>query len=91
MAVLVGAFTIFNALSITVAQRSRELGLLRLVGASRRQVLGSVVVEALAIGVLASVVGVAAGYGLAKGLTALLASIGLDLPEAGTVFAGPRS
>jgi len=87
VAVLVGAFTIFNALSITVAQRSRELGLLRLVGASRRQVLGSVVVEALAIGVLASIAGVAVGYGLAKGLTALLASMGLDLPEAGTVFA----
>src|SRR4051812_10309825 len=88
VAVLVGAFTIFNALSITVAQRSRELGLLRLVGASRKQVLGSVVVEALALGVLASIVGIAAGYGLAKGLTALLASMGLDLPEAGTVFSG---
>ena len=87
VAIVVGAFTIFNALSITVAQRSRELGLLRLVGASRKQVLGSVVVEALALGVLASVVGVGAGYGLAKGLTALLASMGLDLPEAGTVFA----
>jgi putative ABC transport system permease protein len=88
VAILVGAFTIFNALSITVAQRSRELGLLRLVGASRKQVLGSVVVEALALGVLASIIGVAAGYGLAKGLTELLASMGLDLPEAGTVFAG---
>ena len=55
VAVVVGAFTISNALSITVAQRSRELGLLRMVGASRRQVLGSVVVEALALGVLASV------------------------------------
>ncbi|MEA2295541.1 MAG: putative transport system permease protein, partial [Solirubrobacteraceae bacterium] len=87
VAIVVGAFTIFNALSITVAQRSRELGLLRLIGASRKQVLGSVVVEALALGVLASVAGVAAGYGLAHGLTALLAAMGLDLPEAGTVFA----
>ena len=50
VAVLVGAFTIFNTLSITVAQRTREFGLLRMVGAARRQVLGSVLVEALAIG-----------------------------------------
>ena len=48
VAILVGAFTIFNTLSITVAQRTRELGLLRMVGAARRQVLGSVLVEALA-------------------------------------------
>ena len=86
VSVVVGGFTIFNSLSITVAQRSRELGLLRLVGASRKQVLGSVVVEALALGVLASAVGVAAGFGIAKLLTAALASFGLDLPEVGTVF-----
>ena len=88
VAILVGAFTIFNALSITVAQRSRELGLLRLVGASRRQVLGAVLVEALVLGAVASLVGVAAGYALAKGLTAMLAGFGLDLPEVPTVFAG---
>ena len=87
VAVLVGAFTIFNTLSITVAQRTRELGLLRMVGAERRQVLGSVLVEALAIGVLASVAGLAAGLGLAKGLDALFDAMGLALPDAGTVFA----
>jgi putative ABC transport system permease protein len=87
VAILVGAFTIFNTLSITVAQRTRELGLLRMVGAHRRQVLGSVLVEALAIGLLASVVGLLAGLGLAKGLDALFDSMGLALPEAGTVFA----
>ena len=76
VAILVGAFTIFNTLSITVAQRSRELGLLRMVGAARRQVLGSVLVEALAIGVLASAVGLAAGLGLAKGLNAVLVGAG---------------
>ena len=87
MAILVGAFTIFNALSITIAQRTRELGLLRMVGAGRRQVLGSVLLEALTIGVLASAVGLVAGLGIAKGLNALFVSLGLDLPEAGTVFA----
>ena len=87
VAILVGAFTIFNTLSITVAQRTRELGLLRMVGAHRRQVLGSVLVEALAIGVLASVIGVFGGLGLATALDALFDSMGLALPEAGTVFA----
>ena len=87
VAILVGAFTIFNTLSITVAQRTRELGLLRMVGAHRRQVLGSVLAEALAIGVLASVLGLMAGLGLAKALDALFDAMGLALPEAGTVFA----
>ena len=86
VAVLVGAFTIFNTLSITVAQRTRELGLLRMVGAERRQVLGSVLVEALAIGVLASVAGLVAGLGLAKALDVLFDAMKLSLPEAGTVF-----
>ena len=88
VALLVGAFTIFNSLSITVAQRSREFGLLRLAGASRRQVLRTVVVEALAMGFAASAVGIAAGYGLAKGLDALFKSMGMDLPQTATVFAG---
>jgi putative ABC transport system permease protein len=87
IAVLVGAFTIFNTLSITVAQRARELGLLRMVGASRRQVLRSVLLEALVLGIGASVVGVLAGFGLAKLLEGVFASLGLALPDAGTVFA----
>ena len=87
VAILVGAFTIFNTLSITVAQRSREFGLLRMVGASRRQVLSSVLVEALVIGVLASLIGLAAGFGIAKGLDAVFTSMQIDLPEAGMVFA----
>ena len=86
VAVLVGAFTIFNTLSITVAQRTRELGLLRMAGAERRQVLGSVLAEALALGVLASAVGLVAGLGLATALDAFFDSIGIALPEAGTVF-----
>jgi putative ABC transport system permease protein len=88
VAIFVGAFTIFNTLSITVAQRSRELGLLRMVGAARRQVLGSVMLEALTIGLLASALGLAAGFGIAKGLDAVFDSMGLALPDAGIVFAG---
>lgn len=86
IAIFVGAFTIFNALSITVKQRTRELGLLRMVGASRRQVLRGVLLEALAIGLLASAVGLAAGLGLAVGLAELFASMGLELPSGDTVF-----
>ena len=83
IALFVGAFVIFNTLSITVAQRTREFATLRTLGASRRQVMRSVVIEALAIGLLASVVGLFAGIGLAQLLTAL----GGDLPEAGMVIA----
>jgi putative ABC transport system permease protein len=87
IAVLVGALTILNSLSITGAQRSRELGLLRLVGARRSQVLRAVLVEALVIGLLGSLVGLGVGYLIALGLQGLFASLGLDLPQAGTVFA----
>jgi putative ABC transport system permease protein len=87
IAVFVGAFTIYNTLSITVAQRSRELALMRSLGATRRQVLRSVVAEALLLGSVASAIGVGAGVGLAKLLSGVLASAGLDLPETGTVFA----
>jgi putative ABC transport system permease protein len=90
VALLVGAFTIFNSLSITVAQRSREFGLLRLAGASRHQVLRTVITEALAMGAAASAVGLAAGFALATGLDALFKSIGMDLPETGMAFA-PRT
>jgi putative ABC transport system permease protein len=87
IALFVGAFVIFNTLSITVAQRTRELATLRTLGASQGQVLRSVVLEAFVIGVLASLVGLAIGYGLAIGLKALFKSLGLDLPETDTVFA----
>jgi putative ABC transport system permease protein len=82
IALFVGAFVIFNTLSITVAQRTREFATLRTIGASRRQVMRAVVTEGLVIGLLASVVGLFAGFGLAK----LLSAIGGDLPEAGLVF-----
>jgi len=87
IALFVGSFVIFNTLSVTVAQRTRELATLRTLGASRRQVLGSVLLEALVIGVLASLVGLVAGLGLARGLEAMFTAIGAKLPSAGTVFA----
>jgi putative ABC transport system permease protein len=87
IALFVGAFVIVNTLSITVAQRSRELATLRTLGASRRQVLRSVIAEAGAIGVAASLVGLAMGLALAAGLTALFRAAGLDLPQGDTVFA----
>ena len=83
IALFVGGFVIFNTLSITVAQRTRELATLRTLGASRRQVLRSVVLEAFVIGLSASVVGLLAGIGLAKGLSALFSALDLALPEAG--------
>jgi putative ABC transport system permease protein len=87
VALFVGAFVIFNTLSITVAQRTREFATLRTIGASRRQVLGSVIVEALAIGLLASAIGLFAGLGLAVGLNELFRALDLDLPQTETVFA----
>ena len=86
VALLVGGFTIFNTFSITVAQRRRQHALLRAVGASRRQVLASIIVEAFAIGVLASVLGLGAGIGVAAGLKVLLTAFGVALPAGGIVF-----
>jgi putative ABC transport system permease protein len=83
VAVFVGAFIIFNAFSITVAQRRREFAMLRAFGACRRQVLGSVVGEALLVGFLASVTGLFAGLGVAKLVSALLKAFGADFPAAG--------
>ena len=67
IALFVGSFVIANSLSITIAQRTRELATLRMLGASRRQVLGSIILEALVVGVVASVVGLFLGLLLAKG------------------------
>ena len=88
VAVLVGSFTIFNSLSITVAQRTKEFGLLRMVGATRRQVRAAVLFEALLIGLLASVVGIAVGLGMAAGLSSLFTALGLQLPTEGVSLAG---
>jgi putative ABC transport system permease protein len=86
IALFVGAFVIANSLSITIAQRSRELATVRMLGASRRQVLGSIVVEALVVGIVASVVGLFLGLLLAEGLFSLFDAVGFTLPNTGLVF-----
>jgi putative ABC transport system permease protein len=86
VALLVGSFIIFNTFSITVAQRTRENALLRAIGASDRQVLGSVLGEAVIIAVLASIIGLGAGIGVAALLKALLAGFGFELPGSGVVL-----
>ena len=83
---VVAAFLIFNTFSITVAQRIREFGLLRTLGASRRQILWSVVGESLAIAAVGSLAGLVGGLGAAVGLRALFKAIGIDLPSSGIVF-----
>jgi putative ABC transport system permease protein len=86
IALFVGAFIIFNTFAITVAQRTREFALLRTIGASRRQVLRSVVLEAFIIGLAATIVGAALGVLIAKFLNAVMKAAEIDLPQAGTVF-----
>ena len=90
IALFVGAFVIFNTLSITVAQRTREFATLRTLGASRKQVLRSVRLEGLAIGLIASVIGLFLGFAIAKGMLVMFSAMGVDLPKADTVFA-PRT
>ncbi|MDQ2750433.1 MAG: FtsX-like permease family protein [Actinomycetota bacterium] len=85
IAVLVGGFMMFNTFSITVAQRTRENGLLRALGASKRQILASVLTEAFAVGLIASAIGIGAGVAVALGLKKLLLAVGIDVPAQGLV------
>lgn len=86
VSVLVGAFIIFNAFSMTVTQRRREFAMLRALGASRRQVLLSITGEALVMGVLASVAGLVVGLGFAAGVNALMKALNVDIPISGLVM-----
>ena len=79
IAFLVGIFLIVNTFSMLVAQRTREIGLMRAIGSSRRQVNRSVLVEALLLGVVGSMLGVGAGVGLAVGLMKLMGAMGMNL------------
>lgn len=79
IAVIVGAFIIVNTFSILIAQRSRQLALLRALGASRRQVTTSVLFEALVMALIAATIGVLAGWGLAHGLAAVFRQAGLEI------------
>ncbi len=86
VALLVGSFVIANSLSITIAQRTREFATLRTLGASRRQVLWVVIVEALVMGATAALIGLFLGLGLAKGLFKLFDAVGFTLPNSGLIF-----
>jgi len=86
IALFVGAFVIANSLSITVAQRTREFATLRTIGASRRQIRRSVLVESLVLGLLASLVGLVLGLALAKGLFWLFEKAGFTLPNSGLLL-----
>ncbi|MGW3203081.1 ABC transporter permease [Streptomyces sp. NPDC001135] len=81
IALFVGTFIIANTFTMLVAQRTRELALLRAVGASRRQVTRSVLIEAFAVGAVAGVTGLAAGIGIGAGLRSLLGSFGGSVPD----------
>jgi putative ABC transport system permease protein len=88
IALVVATFSIYNTFSILVAQRTRESALLRALGASRGQVLRSVAVEALVVGLVASAGGIAVGLGLASGLLALMSGLGMTMPASSLVLAG---
>jgi len=83
VALFVGAFVIWNTFSIMIGQRSRQLALLRALGAGRGQVFGSVLAEAAAVGVAGVLAGALLGIGVARGLAALLGTFGLSLPISG--------
>jgi putative ABC transport system permease protein len=86
IALFVGSFVIANSLSITIAQRTRELATLRTLGASRRQVMKSIFIEAVVMGTLASIVGILLGLGLGTGLFKLFDAVGFTLPNNGLVL-----
>jgi putative ABC transport system permease protein len=90
VALFVGAFIIINTFSVLIARRTRELALLRAVGASRRQVSASVLAEALLVGLVGGVLGLAVGVLLALGLQALFSVVGLEIPS-GSLVVAPRT
>src|SRR5215813_2443008 len=85
VALFVGGFVIWNTFSIMIGQRTRELALLRTLGAGRRQVFRSVLTEAALIGIVAALAGAGIGVALSRGLVALLSGFGLSLPVTGLV------
>ncbi len=85
----VGSFVIYNVFSISAAQRQRENALLRAIGASKKQVTRAMLIESVVVGLFGSTVGLIAGIGLSKALSALLKAASIDLPSGGLVV--PRS
>ncbi|MQY05953.1 ABC transporter permease [Actinomadura macrotermitis] len=90
VAMLVSALVIYNTFAILIAQRTREMALLRCVGASRRQVFGGVVLEAAVVGLVGSLLGLAAGLGLGAGALALINALGARIPAEGATLT-PRT
>jgi len=88
IALFVGSFIIYNTFSILVAQRTRDMALLRAVGASRRQVLGSVLLEAVVVGLIAAVLGLVAGIGVVRWESVIIALLGAFLGLAIGLFSG---
>ena len=86
VALFVGLFIILNTFTMLVAQRTRELALLRAIGASRRQVMGAVLGEALVVGVVASTVGLVVGLLVALGVRSLLDAVGVSMPAGSLVI-----
>ncbi|WP_405525485.1 ABC transporter permease [Streptomyces canus] len=81
IALFVGTFIIANTFTMLVAQRTKELALLRAVGASRRQVTRSVLIEAFVVGLVAAVTGLVAGIGIGAGLKSLMGTLGATVPD----------
>jgi putative ABC transport system permease protein len=90
VALFVGAFIIWNTFTMIVTQRSREIALLRAIGATRRQVLRNLLLEAVVLGAAASAIGIALGVGVAQGLRLLMELVGLGLPST-TIQLEPRT
>ncbi len=90
IALFVGTFIIYNTFQIVVAQRMRELALMRAIGSTRGQVLRTVLLEAVIVGIIASVIGILAGLGLAIALRAVFDAIGIALPASSLILA-PRT
>ena len=81
----VGCFVIYNVFSISAAQRQRENALLRAIGASRKQITRTMLIESFVVGIFGSLMGLVGGIGLSKGLSALLRALSIDLPSGGLV------
>lgn len=90
VALFVGSFIIYNTFRIVITQRMRELALLRAIGSTRGQVVRTVLLEAVIVGLVSSVIGIVAGLGLAVGLRAILDAFGLALPS-GSLIVAPRT
>ncbi|WP_405145321.1 ABC transporter permease [Sphaerisporangium sp. NBC_01403] len=90
VAMLVAALVIYNTFNILVAQRTREMALLRCIGATRRQVFGSILLESVVVGLISSALGLLTGLGLGAGALAVLRAAGQDLPSGGVSLA-PRT